>query len=259
MRLNNYGGLRLALLGCLSFLAVEIATAAMHATVEFESGASRPITVAVLPAHVAMAKQRLLRQEAEVEESGELEGHLTTAVAAGLTEKGYEVRVLTTDQINSDPGLQELVVESDRRFDELLANVSRRMRKQIESRRYHAGDTVALLAQRLGVDAIAFVRMQIIVPAAGVRALNMGMGGEQTMMSVSLVDESTTDIEAYVTLPIMRRGSMFGGYEEIMGNPDEEMAKYAEATLKDLLAAEPSARVEGTEDDVLSDLESLLE
>jgi hypothetical protein len=235
------------------------AFAEMHATEEFEAGTTRPITVALLPAHVAMSKQRILRQEAEVEESGVLEGHLTTAVATELAGKGYDVRVLTVDEINSDPELQSLVVEADRRFDELLGNVSRRLRKQIESRRYHAGDTMTLLANRLGVDALAFARMQIIVPAAGVRALNFGMGGEQTMMSVSLVDETTTDIEAYVTLPIMRRGSMFGGYEEIMSNPDEEMAKYAEGTLKDLLAADPSARVEASGEEVLEDLESLLD
>jgi hypothetical protein len=86
----------------------------------------------------------------------------------------------------------------------------------------------------------------------------MGMGGAQTMMSVSLVDGDTTDIEAYVTLPIMRRGKVFGGYEDIMNNPDEEMANYAEATLGDLLAADPSARVEVAADDVLDELESIL-
>ena len=259
MKLNDFlPGPSLAL-AAFGFAFAGSAVAEMHATAEFESGESRPVTVAVLPAHVAMSKQRLIRQEAEVEESGELEGHLTAAVASGLAGKGYDVRVVTTDEINADADLQSLVVEADRRFDELLNNVSRRLRKQIESRRYHAGDTITVLANRLGVDAIAFTRMQVVVPAAGVRALNFGMGGEQTMMSVSLVDETTTDIEAYVTLPILRRGSMFGGYDEIMSNPGEEMGKYADATLDDLLEPDPSARVEAAEEDVISDLESLLE
>jgi hypothetical protein len=78
------------------------------------------------------------------------------------------------------------------------------------------------------------------------------------MMSVSLVDAGTTDIEAYVTLPIMRRGKVFGGYDDVMNNPDEEMARFADATLGDLLDADPSARVESADEDVLSDLESLL-
>jgi hypothetical protein len=84
------------------------------------------------------------------------------------------------------------------------------------------------------------------------------MAGSQTMMSVSLVDAGTTDIEAYVTLPIMRRGKVFGGYDDVMNNPDEEMARFADATLGDLLDADPSARVESADEDVLSDLESLL-
>lgn len=259
MKLNDFCHGQALAFAVLGFAFAGSAQAEMHATAEFETGETRPVTVAVLPAHVAMSKQRMIRREAEVEESGVLEGHLTGAVAAGLSAKGYDVRVLTADEINADADLQNLVVEADRRFDELLGNVSRRLRKQIESRRYQAGDTVTELATRLGVDALAFTRMQIVVQGAGLRALNLGMGGEQTMMSVSLVDETTTDIEAYVTLPILRRGSMFGGYDEIMSNPDGEMGKYAEATLRDLLEADPSARVEESDEDVLSDIESLLE
>lgn len=235
------------------------AGAEMHATVEFESGANRPVTVALLPARVELVKQRMLRQEAEVDESGQLESHLTAAVATELRAKGYEVKIISADEINADPELQSLAVESNRRFDELLGNVSRKLRKQIEDRKYHAGDTLTLLASRLDVDAVAFVRMQLIAAAKGVQALNFGMGGAQTMMSVSFVDKNTTDIEAYVTLPIMRRGKLFGGYDDVMKNPDEEMAKFAGATLDDLLAADPSARVEATGEDVLSELESLLD
>jgi hypothetical protein len=234
------------------------ATAEMHATAEFEAGTTRPVTVALLPAQVSLLKQRMIRQEAQVEEAGELEGYLTNAIATGLSAKSYTVVELTASEINADPVLQNLVVDANRRFDELLGNVARRLRKDIESRRYHAGDTMTLLANHLGVDAIAFVRMQVVAAARGVQVLNMGMGGAQTMMSVSLVDGDTTDIEAYVTLPIMRRGKVFGGYEDIMNNPDEEMANYAEATLGDLLAADPSARVEVAADDVLDELESIL-
>ena len=246
-------GFSLALLNSASF-------AEMHATAEFESGESRPVTVALLPAQVSLQKQRMIRREDQVEEAGELEGYLTRAIAGELVAKAYDVTEVTSDEINRDPDLQALVVEANRRYDELLGNVSRRLRKQIESRRYHAGDTITLLANRLGVDAIAFVRMQLVAAGKGVQVLNMGMGGAQTMMSVSLVDRNTTDIEAYVTLPIMRRGRTFGGYEAVMNNPDEEMAKYAEATLGDLLMAEPNLRLaEESGDDILGDLESLLE
>lgn len=236
-----------------------VASAEMHATEEFEAGATRPVTIALLPAQVELVKQRMIRREAQPEEAGQLEGYLTDAVSAELAGKSYNVVVITAEQINADPELQSLVVEANRRFDELLGNISRKLRKQVETRKYHAGDTITLLANRLDVDAIGFVRMQLVAAGKGVQVLNMGMGGAQTMMSVSLVDRNTTDIEAYVTLPIMRRGKVFGGYDDVMNNPDEEMAKFASATINDLLAADPSLRVAESEDDVLGDLDSLLE
>ena len=235
------------------------AVAEMHATAEFEAGSTRPVTVALLPSQVSLLKQRMMRVEAEVEESGQLEGHLTAAVASRLEGKGYAVRVVTAEAINADPELQTLVVEANRRFDEVLTNIAARLRKQIESRRYQTGDTLTVLAEKLGVDAVAFVRMQVYAPAKGVQIMNMGMAGSQTMMSLSLVDGTTTDIEAYVTLPLMRRGKVFGGYEDIMKDPDVEMARFAEATLDDLLAADPSLRAESAEEDVLGDIESLLD
>lgn len=235
------------------------ALAEMHATEEFESGQTRPVTVAVLPAQVNLIKQRMIRQEAEVDEAGELEAHLAAAVAAELGTKRYEVELVTAERINADPELQSLVVEANRRYDEVLGNMARRLRKQIEERDFHTGDTLTLLATRLGVDAIAFVRMDLVANAKAVQALNFGMGGAQTMMSVSLVDGTTTDVEAYVTLPIMRRGKMFGGYDDIMNNPDEEMANYASATLDDLIEADPSLRADTSEESVLADLDALLQ
>jgi hypothetical protein len=101
--------------------------------------------------------------------------------------------------------------------------------------------------------------MDLVANAKGVQALNMGMGGAQTMMSVSLVDGTTTDVEAYVTLPIMRRGKMFGGYDDVMNNPDEEMANYASATLDELIEADPSLRQDSSDDSVLAELDALLE
>lgn len=247
------------IIGGAAVCCAQLATAEMHATDEFASGATRPVTIALLPSRVELVKQRIIRQKAQPEEAGELEGHLTAAVETELREKGYEVKVVSHEAIGADPELQELIVEANRSYDELLANVSVRLRKQIETRRYHAGDTMTLLANRLGVDAVAFVRMQLIAAAKGVQALNFGMAGSQTMMSVSLIDKNTTDIEAYVTLPILKRGKAFAGYDEVTRNPSEEMAKFADATLGDLLAADPSTRVVQSDEKVLNDLESLLD
>jgi len=248
-----------AALGALLALAAGSALAELHATKEFEQGATRPVSIALLPAHVELVKQRMIRREAEVDEAGELEAHLGAAVAAELATRGYQVRRLEAADISADPELQELVLDAERRYNELLTNIMAKLRKQVTSRRYNAGDEMRLLASKLGVDAIAFVRMDVIAAAKGVQIMNMGMGGAQTMMAVSLIDGRTADIEAYLTLPILRRGKMFGGYDDIMNDPDEEMARFAAATLGDLPDAAPALRIEQSDDDVLEDLESLLQ
>jgi hypothetical protein len=255
----NFSTMLRAALGSFAMLVLaQTAFGEMHATTEFESGANRPVTIALLPAQVELVKQRMIRREAQVEEAGGLEKALTDAVAAELGKKGYAVRVIMADDINADAELQALVVEANRRFDEVLTNISARLSKNIETRRYQVGDTITVLAKRLDVHAVAFVRMQLIAAAKGVQILNMGMAGAQTMVSISLVDVNTTDIEAYVTLPVLRRGKVFGGYEDVMNDPEEEMAKYAEATLSDLLDADPGARAAQPDDNVISDIEQIL-
>lgn len=231
----------------------------VHATKEFEDGSTRPVSIALLPAHVELVKQRMIRQEAQVEEAGQLESHLSAAVAMELSSRGYEVQILSADRINTDPTLQELVVDADRRYAELLGNVATRFKKKVASRQYNAGESMQLLASYLGVDAVGFVRMQLVAAGKAVKVMNMGMGSTQTMMSVSLIDGATADVEAYITLPILRRGKMFGGYEDVMRDPDVEMARFASATLDDLPEADPSLRVASSDEDVLADLESLLQ
>ena len=248
-----------AIVLCVFMLSGRSAWAELHATEEFESGATRPVTIAFLPAHVELVKQRMIRREAQVEEAGALESHLSLAIASEFMARGYDVRILSADAINTDSRLQELVVDADRRYGEMLTNVSARFKKKVAERRYNAGDSMKLLAAHLGVDAIGFVRMQLVAAGKGVQVMNMGMGGTQTMLSVSVIDGTTSDIEAYITLPILRRGKMFGGYEDVMKDPDVEMARFASATLDDLPDADPGARVQQSEADVLSDLESLLE
>ena len=57
----------------------------------------------------------------------------------------------------------------------------------------------------------------------------------------------------------MRRGRMFGGYQAVLDNPGEEMARYASGTLGDLPEADSSLRIETSDEDVLADIEALLE
>jgi hypothetical protein len=253
--------LGLVLIVASGFLAAQMAAAKVIATDEFDDGSTRPVSVVVLPSQVSLVKQKIIRAENQVEESGGLEPHLTAAVAEQFRSHGYTVSVVGVDAISADPALQELVVDANRRFDELMTNVGSRLSKSknVRNREYNAGDEAKLLAARLGVDALAFARMQIVAPAAGVRALNFGIGGEQSMLTVTVVDGVTGDVEAYITLPVGGRSKAFGGHDEIVENPDVEMAKYAAATLEDIPNANPSLRAETSAEGVISDLESLLE
>ena len=52
---------------------------------------------------------------------------------------------------------------------------------------------------------------------------------------------------------------MFGGHDDIVEHPDEQMTNYASAALEDMPEAAPSLRAERSTEDVISDLESLLE
>ena len=241
------------------------ASAGMRATEEFESGETRPVVVALLPAHAELLKQQIVSTQSQVEESAMLAEHLAAAVAREFQERGYELRVLTPQQINSDPELQSLVVDADRRYQEILSQLQRRLRKEIEERQYNAGDEMRLLAQKLGVDAIAFTRIEIAAAGKGRQAMawtvGIGSTGSSTMMSVSLIDGRTADIEAYFVPPILRRGRAFAGYNEFIENPAESMEKITAATLKELPDADPELRAqfETEEEDLFSELDALLE
>jgi hypothetical protein len=261
MNENSMRTLAAILMVASAVFSAKAAMAKVIATDEFESGETRPVSVVVLPSQVTLVKQKLVRSEAQVEESGDLEPHLTAAVAEQFRAHGYQVSVVDVAAIAADAGLQELVVDANRRFDELMTNVGSRFSKgkNIANREYNAGDEAKLLAARLDVDALAFARMQIVAPAAGVRALNFGVGGESSMLTVTIVDGVSGDVEAYITLPVTGRGKAFGGHDDIVENPAREMTNYAAATLEDIPHADASLRVETAADDVISDLESLLE
>jgi hypothetical protein len=235
----------------------------MHATPEFEAGTTRPRSIVFLPPHAALIKQKIIQTEQQIEESGELAGYLGASVQAAFAAQGYEVRVLRPEEVNADPELQELVLDADRRYTEMLTQVRTRLPRQIGKRRYEAGDEMRLLAAKLGVDAVGFAEIQIFAAAAGASAVSIltgfGSAGSSTLVSVSVIDGKTANIEAYFVPPVLRRGSI-AGYDAIMADPAGRIGEITEATLRDLPEADAAARATTESDeDVLSDVESLLE
>lgn len=239
------------------------AHAGMHATPEFEAGATRPRTIVFLPPQAMLIKQKVIQTEQQIEESGELASYLGASVRAAFAAQGYEVRVLEPEEVNADPELQELVLDAGRRYSEMLAQVRTRLPRQIGKRRYEAGDEMRTLAGKLGVDAIGFADIQIYAAAPGASAVailtGFGAAGSSTLLTVSVIDGTTANIEAYFVPPAMRRGSM-AGYDAIMADPAGKIAELTELTLRDLPQADASARAPAESDeDVLSDVEDLLD
>jgi hypothetical protein len=237
------------------------AEAAMHATAEFESGATRPVSIAFIPPDVDVVKKKIIESEAQIKEGAELAGYLAEDVKRLFEDRGYVVKMLSAQEINADAELQELVVDANRRYGELLVQVQTKLPRQIAKRRYNAGDEMRLLAAKLGVDAIGYAQMQIVAAAPGAAAVavlvGIGSSGASTMMTLSLIDGKTSDIEAFFTPTLMRRGSL-AGYDAIMANPVGVLADIAESTLRDLPRADPSLRQRESGEDVLQDVESLL-
>ena len=143
------------------FGAAVTAEAAMHATKEFEQGATRPRSIAFLPPQAMLIKRKIVQTEQQIEESGDLAGYLGASVEAAFKAQGYEVRMLTPTEVGADPELQEMVLDASRRYSELLTQLRTRLPRQIAKRRYEAGDEMRLLAAKLGVDAVGFAEIQI--------------------------------------------------------------------------------------------------
>jgi len=243
--------------------AASTADAGMHATPEFEAGTTRPRSIAFLPPQAMLIKQKIVQTEQQIEESGELANYLGSSVETAFKLQGYEVRVLNPQDVSADPELQELVLDASRRYAEMLTQLRTRLPRQIGKRRYEAGDEMRTLAAKLGVDAVGFAEIQIFAAAPGASAVSIltgfGSSGSSTLISVSVIDGETANIEAYFVPPVLRRGSI-AGYEAIMADPAGRIGELTGATLRDLPKVDAAARAAGESDeDVLSDVEDLLE
>jgi hypothetical protein len=244
----------LAAAGVAAMSMSPVAHAAMHATKEFEAGTTRPHTIAFLPPHAQLLRRKAIKVEEEVEEGVVLSGHLANAVKGLFEKKGYVVRMLTPQEVNADSGLQELVLDADRRYSEMLTQVRTKLPRQIALHRYQAGDEMRALASRLGVDAIGFA--DLLMSTSGGPAFFTG--GTQSILSVSVIDGGTATIEAYFVPPVFGR-SMMVNADNLLSDPAAKVGEMAERTLDELPPAAPTARAKPENDkDVVSDVESLL-
>jgi hypothetical protein len=224
-------------------------------TPEFANGQTRPQSIALLPVEANIVRAKVVDTQGLVDESVVFGEQFNSEVQALLAEKGYKVEVIAPDRINSDRELQEYVVDANRAFDEMMKGYRP---KKLAKRMYNAGDSVRLLADRLGVDAIAFSNMAMTITPAGKAIVSALIGGTTAgaNSSLAIVNGDTADLEAVLfgialVTPGEKTDAEMSGY----------VAQMAERTMKRMPGADPSMRVdvESSDDEVLSEVESLLE
>jgi ankyrin repeat protein len=183
-------------------------------TPEFLRGETRPKSVALLPPQGP--DQRFAKWA----------GHYVEKL---LTEKGYTTQVITVDQLNADPHLQELVLQATKRL-----NVERGMlrgkspggqKKLVGQRQLRLGTAVSSLASKLKVDGAVFAPFAI-APLPQGRAL--------VWLTVFVVNGMNGDIEAY-----------FYDQVQFWQSPNDAMKTIVEKMSEDFPAAAQSIKAKG--------------
>jgi hypothetical protein len=243
--------------------ALPMAVEASAFTEEFESGLTRPVSVAVLPARVLIVEQKLAAGILRVDLEGELAEALDANMRRLLESQGYKVQSIDVSGINADPLVQELVGSVYRRY-ETLQRPLRSAPRRTARHRYNLGDEARMLAARLGVDALVYPDMRIFAQAPGAMATTWILGivspgsnlflSTSFLLSVAVIDGNSGDIEA-----LFLNGEVaFTGYQAIMEDPTKKLAPLVEGAIEELPAADPSLRPARHQEDVLRDTEALL-
>lgn len=207
-------------------------------TNEFRSLELRPETIALLPARTSLTEGGVFKSENKVGETAGLEDALGNYLEKEMTKRGYTVRRLTFDEIGADPQLAELLNAANQRYDEEYATISTFKVDDVKNRRYSIGEHGRRLANYLGVDALAFPRMQIVAASSGskflqvIGASNDKQGGIN--MEFVLVHARTGDIEALFGAVSKSGTSTFGGIslKKILKKADKYMKKIAATATK---------------------------
>lgn len=231
------------------------ALAARPFTEEFASGATRPGSIAILPVEATIVRAKVAETQGLVDESvvyGEL---FAEQLESHMTGKGYTVQIVDPVRINADPKLQEYVVDANRAYDEMMSGYRP---KKLRRRELNAGDSTRLLADYLGVDAIAFATLNMTITPAGKAIVSALIGGATsgTNAMMGLVSGSTGDLEAVLFgVNFVPPGDLTDAQMQA------EVVQVAERTANGLPPADPSLRVEvaaGDDEESLEEIEALL-
>ena len=241
MALHRRVALALAVLGA----TTAAGWAKGYMTPGFQTKTSRPMTLALLPPHAEVIKEKAVMTDDMPEESAALEREAAQALKAQLEERGYAVKVLTPADIARNPGVKDLVRKVNERYDEEWSKILRRP-KQVREKRYRPGDDVVRLASALKVQGVVVTRIQAVGVSKGKATMryfsNSAAPHSYARVDFGVLEGKAGFVEGY-----------FFGYENtslgqilkkpalVMGQAVEHAAKTYPAADEAREAAEPAA------------------
>lgn len=240
-------------------------------TPEFARAEYRPMSMVMIPPRAAVSKEGAFSSHRLIEQGGVVEDAVLVACKDIFEKLGYEIRILTVDEVNADPDLQVMVRDVNKRYDEdFLQKIKPPLKRELQDireRRFKMGDEARILAARLRADGIIVGRILAAAASGGTSVMSLGTSG-QAHMSIGIIAGDNGDLEAFFT------GAQIGlSAKKIEKNPLKTMAKLFGSVLKDYPAPDELIKVkkswpqntnrevpdaELSDEDVLSDMEEMI-
>ncbi len=101
-------GIVMILLTPIAFAQVCLMGECSAMTTEFRNLELRPTSIALLPPETTLKKKKTFSSEEMISESAMLEASLTNALSKRITELGYELRIVTLEDTQTDDKLAAL-------------------------------------------------------------------------------------------------------------------------------------------------------
>ncbi len=155
--------------------AISAVEARGYMTAGFLGKKSRPLTLALLPPHAEVIKEKVVMTDDMPQEAAALEREAARAMKAGLEEKGYRVRIVTPEEVAKSAGLRVLVKKVNDRYNEEWGKILWHPKK-IREHRYQGGGDVLQLCGLLKVQGVALVRIQAVGVSKGKATLRYFAG-----------------------------------------------------------------------------------
>ncbi|MEM7245297.1 MAG: hypothetical protein AAF533_08125 [Acidobacteriota bacterium] len=146
------------------------AAAASYEHPDFTEGHERPARLLVLPPVSSISRSKINESEPLIKETRALEDALAGSVSNRLTLLGYEVVLLTPEEINDDPRLADWYEQFLARALETASQASVKP-KDIRFGRFSIGDHGFPLADRFQVDGAVLLNSQSLIHGKGKKAL----------------------------------------------------------------------------------------